>query len=154
MLAIAQVLVLTLCRMSKASFIRYHIICFASTVKAIKSCLTSDFTCYPSFMKKAWQPIHGVAQSRTRLKQLSMQACMRGNPLQYSCLENPTDRGAWGASGAWWATYSPQGCKESDTTEQLTLTPSSSQSSHKIATEMAEPLDPNNNTVTQLTANG
>ena len=30
-----------------------------------------------------------------------------GNPLQYSCLENPMDRGAW------W------GCKESDTTEQL-----------------------------------
>ena len=27
-----------------------------------------------------------------------------GNPLQYSCLENPTDRGAWGH-------------KESDTTE-------------------------------------
>ena len=24
----------------------------------------------------------------------------RGNPLQYSCLENPMD------SGAWWATYS------------------------------------------------
>ena len=21
-----------------------------------------------------------------------------GNPLQYSCLENPTDRGAWGAA--------------------------------------------------------
>ena len=37
------------------------------------------------------------------------------NPLQYSCLENPMDRGAW------WATvhrgYSPQGRKESDTTE-------------------------------------
>ena len=33
-----------------------------------------------------------------------------GNPLQYSCLENPMDRGAW------WATW---GCKESDTTEQL-----------------------------------
>ena len=30
-----------------------------------------------------------------------------GNTLQYSCLENPMDRGAW------W------GCKESDTTEQL-----------------------------------
>ena len=29
-----------------------------------------------------------------------------GNPLQYSCLENPMDRGAW-----------PWGCKESDTTE-------------------------------------
>ena len=35
-----------------------------------------------------------------------------GNPLQYSCLENPMD------GGAWWATYSPWGHKESDTTEQ------------------------------------
>ena len=33
-----------------------------------------------------------------------------GNPLQYSCLENPMNRGAW------WA-YSPWGHKESDTTE-------------------------------------
>ena len=32
-----------------------------------------------------------------------------GNPLQYSCLENPMDRGAW------WA--SPWVCKESDMTE-------------------------------------
>ena len=32
-----------------------------------------------------------------------------GNPLQYSCLENPMDRGAW------WATV--QGRKESDMTE-------------------------------------
>ena len=32
-----------------------------------------------------------------------------GNPLQYSCLENPMDRGA----------YSPWGHKESDTTERL-----------------------------------
>ena len=33
-----------------------------------------------------------------------------GNPLQYACLENPTDRGAW------WTTV--QGVtKESDTTE-------------------------------------
>ena len=38
-----------------------------------------------------------------------------GNPLQYSCLENPMDRGAW------WATYSPWSPKESDTTEKLTL---------------------------------
>ena len=37
-----------------------------------------------------------------------------GNPLQYSCLENPMNRGAWRA-------YSPWNCKESDTTEQLTL---------------------------------
>ena len=34
-----------------------------------------------------------------------------GNLLQYSCLGNPTDRGAW------WTAYSPQGCKESDMTE-------------------------------------
>ena len=34
-----------------------------------------------------------------------------GNPPQYSCLESPMD------SGAWWATYSPWGRKESDTTE-------------------------------------
>ena len=32
-----------------------------------------------------------------------------GNPLQYSCLRNPMDRGAWLAS--------PWGHKESDTTE-------------------------------------
>ena len=33
-----------------------------------------------------------------------------GIPLQYSCLENPMDRGAWQAG------YSPCGCKESDRT--------------------------------------
>ena len=31
-----------------------------------------------------------------------------GNPLQYSCLQNPTDRGAWGATA--------QGVAELDTT--------------------------------------
>ena len=34
-----------------------------------------------------------------------------GNPLQYSCLEDPMDRGAWKAIGPW-------GCKEVDTTEE------------------------------------
>ena len=36
-----------------------------------------------------------------------------GNPLEYSCLGNPMD------SGAWQATYSLWGCKELDTTERL-----------------------------------
>ena len=35
-----------------------------------------------------------------------------GNPLQYSCLENPMDRGTWG-----WGGYSSWGRRESDTTE-------------------------------------
>ena len=35
------------------------------------------------------------------------------NPFKYSCLESSMD------SRAWWATYSPWGCKESDTTQQL-----------------------------------
>ena len=38
-----------------------------------------------------------------------------GYPLHYSCLENSMDRGAWWVNGPW-------GHKESDTTEQLTLT--------------------------------
>ena len=49
----------------------------------------------------AWcAAIHGVAQSRTWLKRLSMHACIgegNGSPLQCSCLENPR------AGGAWWA---------------------------------------------------
>ena len=35
------------------------------------------------------------------LERLSMRACIgggNGNPLQYSCLENPRDRGAWWAA--------------------------------------------------------
>ena len=38
-----------------------------------------------------------------------------GNPLHYSCQENPMDRGAWRA------TYSPWGRKKSNTTEWLSL---------------------------------
>ena len=38
-----------------------------------------------------------------------------GNLLQYSCRENPMDRGAWQATYRTWT------CKEYDTTEQLTL---------------------------------
>ena len=36
-----------------------------------------------------------------------------GNPLQYSCLQDPMDRGAWRAT--------IHGIAKSDTTEQLTL---------------------------------
>ena len=38
-----------------------------------------------------------------------------GSPLQYSCLQNPMDRGAWQA---------PQGCKEMDMAEVTQYTPS------------------------------
>ena len=41
-----------------------------------------------------------------------------GNLLQYSCLESPMDRGAWGG-GVGGGGYSPWGCKDSDTTQQL-----------------------------------
>ena len=44
---------------------------------------------------------HGVTQSQTCLKQLSIDACNgegNGKLLQYSCLENPRDRGAWWAA--------------------------------------------------------
>ena len=37
-----------------------------------------------------------------------------GNPLQYSCLENPTDKRTL-------AGYSPWCCQESDTTEQVSM---------------------------------
>ena len=65
--------------------------------------------------REAWPAcVHGVVQSQTRLKQLSMHACIgegNGNPLQYSCLENPRNRGAW-----WAAVY---GIAESDPTEAI-----------------------------------
>ena len=48
-----------------------------------------------------WVAVHGVAQSRTQLKRLSMCTCIgegNSNPLLYPCLENPRDRGAWWAA--------------------------------------------------------
>ena len=60
----------------------------------------------------AYMPQGSSIQSWTRLKRLSMHAYIgegNGNPLQYSCLENPRDGGAW-----WAAVY---GVAESDMTE-------------------------------------
>ena len=57
--------------------------------------------------REAWHAaIHGVAKSRTRLSDfnftfhfsLSCTGEGNGNPLQYSCLENPRDGGAWWAA--------------------------------------------------------
>ena len=48
-----------------------------------------------------WAAVHGVAKSRTRLRDFTFTlslSCIRegnGNPLQCSCLENPRDGGAW-----------------------------------------------------------
>ena len=52
----------------------------------------------------AWQAKgHGVAKSQTRLSGFTSLTSYfitgegNGNPLQYSCLENPMDLGAWRA---------------------------------------------------------
>ena len=45
----------------------------------------------------------------------------KGMAIQYSCLDNSMDRGAWGGG-----CYSPWGHKESDTTERLSTTQHSS----------------------------
>ena len=48
-----------------------------------------------------WAAVHGVAQSQTQLKRLGLHSYIvegNGNPRQYSCLENISDRGAlWAA---------------------------------------------------------
>ena len=49
-----------------------------------------------------------------------------GNPLQYSCLEDPIDRGAWQITAH-------GGCKESDTAERL--------STHSFCTELCPTPD-------------
>ena len=50
----------------------------------------------------AWlATVHGVAKSQTRLSNFTITITMylvgegNGTPLQYSCLENPMDGGAW-----------------------------------------------------------
>ena len=69
-----------------------------SETEVTQSCLTlsDSMDCSPP-----GSSIHGIFQARVR------------TPLQYSCLENPMDGRAIGCS-SW-------GCKESDTTERLSL---------------------------------
>ena len=55
----------------------------------------------------------------------SLPAIQEGNPLHYSCLKSP--HGQRSLVG-----YSPWGCKESDTTEQLTLFWSYKALTHKV----------------------
>ena len=94
--------------------------------------------------REAWRAaIHGVAKSQTRLRDWTELMGLpggsvlksppanaahmssipgsgrpsgegNGNSLQYSCLGNPMNRGAW-----WSTVYG--GCKESDTTEECTM---------------------------------
>ena len=72
-----------------------------------------QYSCLENPMDRGawWATVQRVTQSRTRLKQLSTRWCLyfhlfafnlyislregNGNPLQYSCLENPMDREAW-----------------------------------------------------------
>ena len=65
-----------------------------------------QYSCLESPMDGgAWKAaVHGVAEVRTRLKWLSSSSSSssrlpwgegNGSPLQYSCLENPVDGGAW-----------------------------------------------------------
>ena len=62
-----------------------------------------QYSCLENPMERGawWAAVHRVSQSWTRLKRLSMLACIgegNGNQLQYSYLENPRDRGAWWAA--------------------------------------------------------
>ena len=73
-----------------------------------------------------WAAVHRVAQTRTRLRRLSMHACIgegNGSPLQCSCLENPRDGGAWWAAvyGVSWSRTRPK--RLSSSSSSMTLGP-------------------------------
>ena len=78
----------------------------------------------PGMEEPDGKPSMGL-HSRTRLKRLSMHACIgegNGNPLQCSCLENPRDRGGW-----WAAVYG--GAQSRTRLKRLSSSSSSSSSS-------------------------
>ena len=73
--------------------------------------------------RSLWAAVRRVAQSCTLLRWLSLHASIgegNGNPLQYSCLENSRDGGAW-----WAAIY---GVAQSQTQLQWLSSSSSSRS--------------------------
>jgi len=53
-----------------------------------------------------------------------------GNPLQYSCLENPMDRGAW------WATYSPWGFRVGHDQSDLACTHAGMKTNYYLKVQM------------------
>ena len=67
-----------------------------------------------------------------------------GNPLQFLCLENPVDRGAWGG-------YSSQGCKKLDMTEQLSMHNAQHSSNSKVFVSVSRGPGRNNTRGTQGT---
>ena len=67
-----------------------------------------QYSCLENPMDRGtwWAAVHGVAKSWTRLSDFTSLTSLtsyfitgegNGNPLQYSCLENPMDGGAWRA---------------------------------------------------------
>ena len=60
-----------------------------------------------------------------------------GNPLQYSCLENPMDRGAWQATVPW-------GHKETNMTEHLSAAAIEASSEDKFTVLLVKRINPPN----------
>ena len=61
--------------------------------------------CYSAIKKNAfesvlmrWMKLEPVIQSEVSQKEKHQYSILNGNPLQYSCLENPMGRGAWWAT--------------------------------------------------------
>ena len=112
----------------------------------------------PAATEDTCLPLHPVAQTAKNppaMRQMRVQSLGQEGPLEEETATHSSIL-AWRIP---WAEepgglVEPGGLRtvhrvaESDMTEQLTLTPNSSQSSNKIATEMTESLDPNNNTIT------
>ena len=83
-------------------------------------CMTESLCCSPETISIVNRPYTSIQKNNkknfflikiTKVKESFLSGEGNGNPLQYSCLENPLDRGAW------WAAV--HGVAELDTTVQL-----------------------------------